>query len=323
MIGSRPARSYTLLHTSMFGQEPAPTTLVYKTVGDCPIKLDVFPLDRPAPTPVLVWIHGGALITGRRASLPPALSDLCARAGFAQVSIDYRLAPETRLPAILDDLADAVDWVRQQGPARFGIDPDRLGVLGHSAGGYLTLMAGSLLQPRARALVSFAGYGDIVGDWYSRPDPFYCAQPLVPAAEAYAAVGSRPLAEVGADQQRDRFYLFCRQQGRWPREVVGMDPLRSAPAFFRYCPERNVGRDYPPTLLVHGTADTDVPYQRSVDMAAALERAGVAHELVSIPGGGHRAILEVTAAELEADRPPAAARALLHAREFLLHHLRA
>jgi acetyl esterase/lipase len=80
------------------------------------------------------------------------------------VAIDYRLAPEAKLPAIVDDLRDAAAWIREQGPARFGIASERLAVAGHAAGGYLTLLSGHAVEPRPRALVSFYGYGDIAGD---------------------------------------------------------------------------------------------------------------------------------------------------------------
>jgi hypothetical protein len=71
------------------------------------------------------------------------------------------------------------------------------------------------------------------------------------------------------DRRRDAFYLYCRQTGRWPNEVAGLG-RDFDPAMLRtYCPEANVTADYPPTLLVHGTHDTDVPYQRSVEMAVA------------------------------------------------------
>ena len=67
----------------------------------------------------------------------------------------------------------------------------------HSAGGYLTLMAGFCLKPRPQALVAFYGYGDIAGPWYSRPDPFYSRQPAV---SKDAAIG--PLARVIAGIRR-------------------------------------------------------------------------------------------------------------------------
>src|SRR5260370_42693448 len=87
--------------------------------------------------------------------------------------------------------------------------------------------------------------------------------------------------------KRQRFYLYCRQQGIWPKEVAGHDPDREPKAFDPFCPIRNVSAKYPPTLLIHGTKDTDVPYEQSAEMAKELERKGVEHELVTIPGGGH------------------------------------
>ena len=95
------------------------------------------------------------------------------KAGYTVVSIDYRLAPETKLDGIIEDLKDAFKWVRAKGPAEFRIDPDRLAVVGGSAGGYLTLMSGFCVEPRPKALVSFYGYGDIIGDWNKRPDKHY------------------------------------------------------------------------------------------------------------------------------------------------------
>jgi dipeptidyl aminopeptidase/acylaminoacyl peptidase len=81
--------------------------------------------------------------------------------------------------------------------------------------------------------------------------------------------------------------MYCRQNGLWPLLVAGHDPVKERKEFDRFCPVRNVTKDYPPTLLLHGDNDTDVPYQQSVDMAAELKRVGVEHELVTIKGGGH------------------------------------
>jgi acetyl esterase/lipase len=159
--------------------------------------------------------------------------------------------------------------------------------MGGSAGGYLTLAAGYFVEPRPRALVAFWGYGDIAGAWYSRPDPFYSKMPAVPREEAYRAVGGPVLSESPGKNNRHRFYLYCRQQGLWPREVTGHDPDREPRAFDPWCPVRNVSAKYPPTLLVHGTEDTDVPYEQSRLMARELDRKGVEHELLTVKGAGH------------------------------------
>ncbi len=261
-------------------------TYCYKQVGGCKIHADIYRLDDARNRPAIVWIHGGALISGNRANLHPLQLQKYLNAGFNVISIDYRLAPETKLKFIIEDLRDAFDWVRTQGPSLAGIDRDRVVVVGHSAGGYLALMSGVCVKPRPKAIVAFYGYGDIAGEWYSRPDPFYCQKPAVPKAEAYAAVGHGVISETGAPE-RFRFYLYCRQNGLWPKEVAGHDPDKDSKAFVPFCPIRNVTKKYPPTLLLHGDHDTDVPYEQSVLMAQMLERHQVEHQLITMTNRGH------------------------------------
>jgi acetyl esterase/lipase len=254
-----------------------------------------------------VWIHGGALIMGSRGGVPRQLRERLLEYGYAIVSIDYRLAPETKLPAIIDDLRDAFRWVREKGP-RFGIDPDRIGTAGGSAGGYLTLMSGFAVTPRPRALASFWGYGELTTPWYAEPDDFYRKQTLVPKDDAEAAVGSTAIAEPPPRNQRGKFYLYCRQQGIWPNRVAGHDAKKESKWFDPYCPIRNVTAQYPPTILIHGTADTDVPYDESRNMAAKLKQAGVAHEFLTVQGAGHG---------LAGAKPDEVENAYAHAAEFL------
>jgi acetyl esterase/lipase len=273
-------------------------TFTYKTVDQCKIQADVYTGNEAKNRPVVIWIHGGTPIMGHRSQTDPKLLANLIESCFDAVSSYYRLAPETKLPAILEDVEDACKWVRLKGPELFGIDPNRIAVMGGSAGGYLTLAAGFRVEPRPKALVSFWGYGDIAGDWYSRPDPFYSKQPAVPKQEAYGAVGDQVISESSGKNNRHRFYLYCRQNGLWPKEVAGLDPPSPRPlppgergrgegAFDRFCPVRNVTAKYPPTLLVHGTKDTDVPYEQSEMMAKELDRNGVKHELITVRDAGH------------------------------------
>src|SRR5262249_7574868 len=113
--------------------------------------------------------------------------------------------------------------------------------------------------------------------------------PLVNREDALKGVGRGVLTGSNADNQKARslYYLYLRQNGMWTREVTGFDPEREKEKIDPYCPVRNVSADYPPTLLVHGTEDTDVPYEQSAAMARELARQKVKHELVTVTGAGH------------------------------------
>ncbi len=273
--------------STAFAEDASRETFTYKTVGNLSIKADAWSVSPKKRKPLAVWIHGGALIMGDRRGIDKSLLGELIKAGYNVVSIDYRLAPETKLAGILEDVRDAFGWVRKEGPRLWGAEPDRIAVLGGSAGGYLTLVSGYLIEPRPRALVSFWGYGDISGHWYARPDEFYRRQPLVSEADARASVGKEPLAEPSPRNQRSRFYLYCRQNGLWPKEVAGLDPNSETKAFDAFCPVRQVTDKYPPTMLIHGTSDTDVPHEQSVVMDRELARHRVPHDFISVAGGSH------------------------------------
>jgi acetyl esterase/lipase len=272
---------------SLVARASAQESFTYKTVGACTLKADVLGISKSEFRPVVVWIHGGALMMGNRGQIDRRLRTKLLDAGYTVVSIDYRLAPETKLPAILEDLEDALTWVRQRGPELFHVDARRMAVMGGSAGGYLTLVSGYRLKPAPTVLVSFWGYGDIGADWYGKPDPFYSKQPAVSKEEAYGAIGGPVISESSGRNNRGRFYLYCRQNGIWAKEVAGIDPKKDEKALDTFCPIRNVTAKYPPTLLIHGTSDTDVPYEQSATMAEELKRQGVEHDLITVKDGRH------------------------------------
>jgi dipeptidyl aminopeptidase/acylaminoacyl peptidase len=193
------------------------------------------------------------------------------------------LAPETKLPFIIEDIRDAFQWVRAEGARVFDFDPDRIAVAGGSAGGYLSLMTG-IFDQKPRAIVSFYGYGDILGDWYTRPSDFYCQQqPMISKEEACASVGG----QSSRKNRRYMFYFYCRQQGIWPEAVSGYSLATEREKLMPFCPVHNIDKDYPPTFLLHGDRDTDVPCEQSIQMADELARQGIPNKLTIIKDGEH------------------------------------
>jgi acetyl esterase/lipase len=278
-----------MLLPSPSGAKEVKRTHVYKTVKKLEIHADVYREDDDKTRPVVVWIHGGALINGNREGLPKRLKDDVLAAGYVFVSIDYRLAPETQLPGVVEDVEDAMKWVHDKGPKLFHANPDRIAVAGGSAGGYLALTAGFRATPRPVAVLSYWGYGDLIGDWYSKPSkhPRH-NKTKVTRKEAFEQVSDVPVAD---SRQRKgdggKFYLYCRQTGEWPKAVSGWDPKEDAKKFEPFMAVKNVTKDYPPTLLIHGEDDTDVPHEQSVMMARELKRAGVEHRLISVAKAEH------------------------------------
>jgi acetyl esterase/lipase len=272
-------------------------TYVYKSVDGLDLRADLY---RPTastsdPLPVVLWIHGGALVLGTRKDILLTRSHELARfleRGWIVVSIDYRLAPETKAPEIWEDVRDAFAWVRNTGPHEFGADANRIAAVGPSSGGYLSLLAGARLTPSPQVVVSWFGYGDMTGDWYTTPDSSLGDTEVESAEAAWAAVGSRPVAELPAGHVRRRFYNYARRQGLRGR-LIGGDDLEP------YCPALLVTPEFPPTLLIHGDADAAVPVEQSMQMAEALRANGVEHEKLIVPGVGHSFDREATSPEAQ------------------------
>ena len=262
-------------------------SVVYKQAGELQIKADVHHFGDEKMRPVVVWLHGGALMMGSREGRFP-WREIILTNGYVLVSLDYRLAPQAKLPEIVGDIEDAFRWLRGDAAKRFRIDPERVAVMGGSAGGYLTLVTGYRVNPRPRALVSLYGYGDILGDWYTTPSPHPRHNPKkYTEAEAWRAVEGPVVANDRDRKGGGVFYDYCRQNGLWPKMVSGWDPKREAEKFSPFMPVKNVTSQYPPTVLIHGTVDTDVPFEQSTLMAEEFKKHGVPFEFYEIAGGEH------------------------------------
>jgi len=129
------------------GEGAAVASVVSRAVGDVPA-LVVTPTGE-GPFPILVWIHGGGWVIGSATESASTARDLAASAQCIVVSLDYRLAPEHKAPAALDDCRTATTWVLDHA-SELGGDPTRVAVGGDSAGGNLAALVAIALGDRLR-----------------------------------------------------------------------------------------------------------------------------------------------------------------------------
>jgi len=148
-----------------FAGEPVPVAATEDlSAGGVPVRLY-----RPAgegPHPVLIWLHGGGWVLGSVDGYDAVARDLCVRAGCLVVSVGYRLAPEHRFPAAVDDVVTAATWVAAT-IADHGGDPARMAVGGDSAGGNLAAVLANQLPGRFRLQVLIYPATDLTGSYPS------------------------------------------------------------------------------------------------------------------------------------------------------------
>ena len=114
---------------------------VYAKPASGPLKADVYLPHGEGPFPGVLVVHGGAWYVGSRAQLA-GVAQMLARQGFTAVAISYRLAPQHKFPAQIEDCQQAVRWMRSDA-SRLKIDPQRIGGFGYSAGAQLVCLLGT------------------------------------------------------------------------------------------------------------------------------------------------------------------------------------
>ncbi|MEV3992639.1 alpha/beta hydrolase [Streptomyces sp. NPDC049837] len=247
------------------------------TPGYRPRLLDAHVPASEHPVPAVVWIHGGGWLEGDRRFPPPTvpvelLHGMVLGAGLALVTIDYRHSLEAPFPAQLHDVKAAIRYVRRFA-ADLGIDKDRIGVWGESAGGHLAALAGLVRADGSEAAAALEGAEGVrdedsavraVVDWYGVTD----VGPLLSHA--------LPPSPSGAEYPNPFTALLGGTTEQHPELARAASPVTYAGT-----------ASPPPFLLIHGTADGLVPYSQSEVLAEALERAGGQVTLQPVEGADH------------------------------------
>jgi acetyl esterase/lipase len=260
-------------------------TYVYKEVDGLKILADVFLPVTDEVRAVVLFIHGGGFMFGSRIDRPgkPLLEKLI-EANYAVVSIDYRLAPETKLADIVKDTGDACTWIRTQGPSLFNADPNRLGVIGGSAGAFLATTCGYIIKPKLQAIVAVSGFADFK---FAKPST---DRSILKQNKLYDSVGKEIITQGGEDRYELCFFLL--DNGLWPWEVLGFEPISNQKKVDELLTINHINSDYPATLLIHSKKDQVVPFSQAERLNQALTARKIESELFVVPQGHSSEIIK-------------------------------
>ena len=248
-----PLRAEDAMSTEAPVSFPDAETHIFRQAEPDPVRLHVFKPKGWKTTdkrPAFVWFYGGGFVRGTAAQ-SAGWARRAAREGMVGIAPDYRTMsrwPGVNATHCVADARAAMRWVQDRA-ADLGIDPERIVVGGSSAGGHLALWTAISKNPPGLP---------------ENEAPLF--KPAVVLLTCPAADTSRTSGMRG-----DRFKLL----------LPGFDPDT-------YSPLHNLDAKMPPVLLIHGDADTTVPYAHAVALHKALTESGNECQFVTVPGGTHK-----------------------------------
>ncbi len=215
--------------------------------------MDIYePADGQTRRPAVMFIHGGAWRGGSRDHFS-RLALRLARSGFVTASIDYHLVPEGAYPVAIQDCFCALSWLRAHA-GEYGVDPDRIAVMGYSAGAHLA---------------SIVGVG---GD-----------TPELQAGGCPTGSTGPPAAVIPSDGPHDLRGI----DHDWVSDFLGGTEEEVPERYVLASPITHVRPGLPRYLLIHADGDLLANVRQSRDMREALFAAGNDVRLLELAGGGH------------------------------------
>jgi len=215
--------------------------------------MDVYFPVSGGPWPALVYVHGGSWMHGDKSEAALFANRMVSQ-GYLVVSINYRLYPPGRFPAMIEDVKCAIRSLRANA-AQYNLDPDRIAAVGPSAGGHLVSLLGT----------SDASTGWDVGEYLDQ------------SSRVQAVIAIAPVTDL-TQKFPDLDIEAMRQVGFKEDNIVQASPVT------------HVTPDDPPFLLIHGDQDAVVPYEQSQLMYDRFVQMNVPAQLVIVKNAGHSPI---------------------------------
>lgn len=219
-------------------------------------KLDIAFFKKGKPRPLLIWIHGGAFMTGDKSENHAIWPELMS-SGYAVATINYRLSGDAKWPAQITDCKAAIRFLRAHAKD-YNIAPSRIAVWGSSAGGHLAALVGT--SGSARKLD--------IGEHLDQSSAVSCA------VDMFGPIDFEKMPQFTSPSSPE-----AKMWGRATSEAL--DLAREA------CPITYLSKNTPPLLILHGDADSVVNISQSQLFDAAIKKAGATGDFITLPGVGH------------------------------------
>ena len=225
----------------------------YKKVNGKSLQLDIYkPRDLKKPAPLLVFVHGGGWKSGKRSDYLVYLVDF-AKKGYITATVSYTLKNDSIYPACVQDVSDAMHFLFNNSK-KYGFDPERVAMIGGSAGGHLVLMTTYDFKNPTIPLDSSYLNGP--------PNKIKCV------VDIYGPVDmTTPYA-----QNQDLVTGF-----------IGHSFKERPDLYWEASPAKYLRKGLPPTLIFQGTSDNLLPQSQSDTLKARLDRLGVPAEYYKLP----------------------------------------
>lgn len=223
------------------------------------LKMDlIYPEDRTKKYPCIVWVCGGGWLELAKSAHLAYLAQL-ARSGFVVASVEYRTSNEAVFPTQLEDVKSGIRYLKAHAD-RYSIAPNRVGIMGESAGGYLAAMAG---------LIDDKKYD--VGDYLEQSSKVYAVCPWYPPTD---------LSQFNYESE-------IQAQSSFESLMMGKNVFTHKDEAFKISPVSYVTKDAPPFLIIHGTNDSTVPFSQGEMLHDKLTEFDCDAQLIAINGAEH------------------------------------
>lgn len=225
----------------------------YKNINGKSLQFDIYRLKNLTDTvPLLVFIHGGSWKGGQRSDYLVYLIDFAKR-GYVTATVSYRLLADGVYPACAEDIRDALKWFFDNGE-NYGYDPERIALIGGSAGGHLAMLG---------------GYG-----WENSKQLSDSITVIESNHKIKAVVDIYGPADLTTEYARNHPLVTA---------LIGRSYEESPVLYSEASPVTYLDKDDPPTLIIHGTSDRLVPVSQSDDLKRRLDSLGVPCEYYKLP----------------------------------------